>query len=250
MVSFALLDRNASHDTAFCAAFGVLVFCKWNRFLVYLRQIEVVGVQILPITQTMWDMGPFLLVFSLYFAASVNMFYALNTGHTFMQCFMQVYQLVVLGNAEASDLANADDPQVTVDLISGAVLQSDPPDAQYLLVVRIMLIFVSFVIGVSLMNLFLAMLCLTYENAHHQAHLSFQRSRTKIVLDQHAVRLGTARLCFIKRKRTEKLVYGRSSSEFCVTKSSSADRATTSAKLMNEDDAVSRKAFLWFARQV
>merc|ERR1719476_304032 len=100
MVSFALLDKDVAQDTGFCTTFGVLVFCKWNRFLVYLRQIRVIGIQILPITQTMWDMGPFLLVFSLYFLASVNMFYALNTGYSFLDCFMQIYQMVVFGVIE------------------------------------------------------------------------------------------------------------------------------------------------------
>merc|ERR1712032_356190 len=227
MVSFALLDKDVAQDTGFCTTFGVLVFCKWNRFLVYLRQIRVIGIQILPITQTMWDMGPFLLVFSLYFLASVNMFYALNTGHSFVQCFMQVYQLVVLGSGDSATLANTDAPQMTVDLITGAVLQSAPPDADNLSVVRVMLIFVSFLIGVSLMNLFLAVLCVAYTEARDKAHISFQSSRTEMVLDQHAVRAGSARICCCLRWQTvKKLIYRRTASEVRPTKSSDSRMST------------------------
>jgi len=159
---------------------------------------------------------------------------------------MQVYQLVVLGNADSSELANTDAPQMMVDPLTGVVRLSDPPEAPNLYIVRFMLIFVSFVIGVSLMNLFLAMLCLTYSNAHDAAHLSFLRSQLNLVLDQHAVRVGTARLFFCSRRRrhnTEKLIYRHSAGDLGITKSGAVVRA--SADAFRHD----KQAFLWFAKQ-
>jgi len=239
VVSFALLDKSVAQDNTFCTAFGALVFCKWTRFLVDLRQIEAVGIEILPITDTMWDIGPFLLVFSVYFLASVNMFYALNTGHSFIQCFMQVYQLVVLGSGNSATLANTDAPKMTMDLITGAVFHSAPPEAGNLFVVRVMLIFVSFVIGVSLMNLFLAVLCVAYTQARNKAHLSFMRSRTKVVMDQHAIRAGAARIgCYLQRQTTKKLIYPRSASEMHMA------RAYTLPGSM----FAPTHAFLWIAK--
>merc|ERR1712129_183489 len=196
------------------------VFCKWCRFLLYLRQIKVIGIAILPITQTMWDISPFLLVFSLYFLATVNMFYALNTGHSFGDIFMLVFHLVLLGDGDASTLENTE-TQMAVDLSTGAVLQTDSPVTDNFIIVRLMMVFASFMIGVSLMNLFLAMLCLSYTLAYEQAHRSFMKALANIVIDQHAVRVGTARLCCCcRRHQTENLVYGRSVSDDHISVSS------------------------------
>jgi len=247
-VSFALLDRTAIQDSRFCTALGVLVFCKWARFLVYLRQIKAIAIQILPITQTMWDIVPFLFVFSLYFIATVNMFYALKTGHSFGDCFMLIYKLVVLGDGDLSELENVAPPQLKFDLGTGEVLQTDPQQTDNFLVVRVMMVIASFVIGVSLMNLFLAMLVMSYSLAHEGAHLSFMRSLANIVLDQHAVRVGTARLCCCcRQQQTEKLVYGCSGSDYDV--GGSVKSFKISAEMMPDVGASSKKAYLWFAKQ-
>jgi len=250
-VSIALLrlKEDSSKEPNFCTALGVLVLCKWMRFLIYLRQIKAIGIQILPITQAMWDIVPFLIVLSIYLLATVNMFFALNNGHSFGDCFLLIYRLVVLGEADVSELENQDAPQVTVDLMTGDVVQSDSARTSNFIVVRIMMVVASFVIGVSLMNLFLAMLCVSYDAAHRAADLSFMRSRARIVLDQHAVRVGLARFlsCFQKQPSeiAEKIVFGgRKGSDFDCSRSVSVKSAQSANMVSHKPTSV----FLWFAK--
>jgi len=135
---------------------------------------------------------------------------------------------VILGNADSSVLANTDAPEMNVDPLTGAVLQSDPPEASNLYVARAMLIFMSFVIGVTLMNLFLAMLCLSYANAHDAAHLSFMRSQLNLLLDQRAVRISTVRLfrC-LRKQRSEQLSFRHSASDYSASSNQTMCCVTT-----------------------
>merc|ERR1712008_446726 len=144
------------------------------------------------------------------------------------------------------------------------------------LVVRILMVVASFVMTVSLMNLFLAMLCVSYSEAYQVAHLEFMRSRARIVLDQHAVRVGITRslCCLCKKEPMEYLIYGSSGSDYdsstesmtisrSVTQtmtstlsrisrksSTSTPKTSTSAtKILDSAQSSQKQAFLWFAKQ-
>merc|ERR1712176_1383454 len=92
-------------------------------------------------------------------------------------------------------------------LPDGTVLQSEPGTTHNTTIVRLMMLFVSFVVGITMMNLFIAMLCLSYSRATEKARLDFMRSRCCMVLDLYAARLGTnfflqpSFLCCCQRKR-------------------------------------------------
>jgi ankyrin repeat protein len=248
-VNIALLTiNNASQDSMFSTALGVLVYMKWLRFLAYLRQIRAIGTEILPMSQTMWNIVPFLVVLSIYVLGTVNMLFALNNGYSIDDCFMLIYRMVVLGDASVEELENRLSSQLTVNLTTGIVTQSDSPPTDNFWVVRIMMVFTSFVVGVSLMNMFLAMLCLNYTMAHDQADFSFMRARANIVLDQSAVRIGITRfLCC--SKRSEKLVYGSSGSAYDLTnsRSSLSNKCRTTSILLSNPATSAMSAFLWYA---
>merc|ERR1712176_1021860 len=92
-------------------------------------------------------------------------------------------------------------------LPDGTVLQSEPGTTHNTTIVRLMMLFVSFVVGITMMNLFIAMLCLSYSRATEKAKLDFMRSRCCMVLDLYAARLGTKLflqpfcLCCCRRRR-------------------------------------------------
>jgi len=251
-VNIALLQLNqeATYHVAFATSLGILVFMKWLRFLVYLRQIRAIGIQILPITETMWDIGPFLIVLIIYLIATVNMFFALNNKYTFGECFMLIYRLVVWGDATVSELENRAATPMILNLANGEITKpiSSQTDTYY--VVQVMMVIFSFIIGVSLMNLFLAMLCVSYTTASEMSSRSFMKSRLSMVLDQHATRVGVARLCCCPSHSTAQMVYGSTNSEYDISQSNSALRSSsTSATKLPDAADVSRKAFLWYTVQ-
>merc|ERR1711992_161873 len=95
------------------------------------------------------------------------------------------------------------------------------------------------------MNLFLAMLCVSYDAAHRAAHRSFMRSRARIVLDQHAVRVGIARfLCCFWKEFDERIVYSRKGSDYDGSISASLTPRSANNVLDNDNSC-----FLWFAKQ-
>ena len=49
----------AKENPAFCTTLGIVVFIRWMQFLLSLCQYRGVGLHILPITETMRDIGPF-----------------------------------------------------------------------------------------------------------------------------------------------------------------------------------------------
>lgn len=174
---------------AFRIMLGFVVGLKWARFLVSLRQLKSVGLRILPIMDTMWDVGPFLFVLSVYFLGAVNMLYALG-NHTSVDAFLVIYRLVVLGDVHLGELETGSALSSFRMLPDGRLQQEGTPLTDYRYVVRCLMLVVSFLMGVSMMNLFVAMLCVSYSAAAERAPLAFERSRAHIVLDQYAARKG------------------------------------------------------------
>merc|ERR1712217_83170 len=70
------LGLDATKYGAYCTALGVILFLKWIRVLMALRQIKAVGLRILPITDTMLNVGPFTVVLAVYMLASTTWYYA------------------------------------------------------------------------------------------------------------------------------------------------------------------------------
>lgn len=182
---------------------GFVLSLKWARLLISLRQLKSVGLRILPILNTMWDVGPFMGVLSVYLMGAVNLLYALGR-HTLVDSFLIIYRLVVLGDMDLYELELGNN-LLQLQVENGTANQMTPPPSEYYEVVRVLMVVVSFVMGISMMNLFVAMLCVSYDEAAKRAPLAFVRSVAGIVLDQQAARKGFSRLfCFWRRPRRER----------------------------------------------
>jgi ankyrin repeat protein len=167
----------------FRVSLGILVYFKWTNVLIQCRQIKAVAIRILPITSTMTEVGPFVAVLSVYWLASANMYYAFgNDG--LKDTFLQMYRSTVLGDAALLAPENYVDSAMQVPT-------------------QLMTLFASFVIGVTMMNIFIAVLGEAYSAAHESAEGAFLRSRAGIVLDIHAARTGfkCCRALFARRRR-------------------------------------------------
>lgn len=230
-----LLGEKADESPQYSTVLGVLVFLKWMRLLISLRQLRTIGLRILPITTTMWDVGPFCGVLSVYIVGSVNMYYALGINNL-GESFMLIYRIVVMGDVDLYELEGVFNPSMRVGA-DGVISQSAPEQTEYYVVVRVMLVVISFVMGLSMMNLFVAMLCLSYSQAAENAWFSFMQSRAGIVLDQHAIRLGLRRMggmfCVCRRRSDSGEEQGQS---LC-------------SELLDDDSKESETAYIWLACQ-
>jgi len=96
------------------------------------------------------------------------------------------------------------------------------------------------------MNLFVAMLCVSYSEAAARAPLTFVRSTAGIVLDQHAARRGLRKLCCCCRSRT------RSFSLLLRRAESGASSASFTSKTedwsMGQDVADQSHDYIWFSQ--
>lgn len=242
---------------SFTTLLSVLLFLKWFRFLAYLRQFEVIGVHILPITSTMWNVGPFLLVLGVYVAASVNMYYALRNGYSLGECFLLIYRLAVLGDFDLTELEHKNQPVTRLDFQTGIIstsVTSIVNDSYRWYTVRIMLVVVSFVVGVSIMNLFVAILCSKYDEAASVAQRMYMRARAQIVLDQVAVRTGirVIRKCSRKARLMEAgraSTSSKRSQRFLDVHTSESSARMTAQSFLDLDNQCFRNPFLWYVKQ-
>lgn len=234
----AAKNLEVTEKEVFKVLLGVIIFLKWIRFLMFMRQLRHVGVHILPIITTMWDVGPFLAVLAVYMLGSVNMYYSITT-YDLWECFILIYRLVVLGDMELWEMENVYGPRMFINTadFTGPAVQSEifqdlPEKTPYYDVVRLMMVVISFIMGLSMMNLFVAMLCLSYSQAWDNSWNAFLQSRAVIVLDQTAIRLGIRRM-------------------FCSKRSANGSTTTAhmteghSASALLDQDALD--AFVWYA---
>jgi hypothetical protein len=176
---------NATNREEFRIPFGIVVYLSWTKALISFRQLKFVALRILPITSTMWDVGPFVCVCFVYLLAFVNMYYAMGF-YPFHQAFMIMYRLGILGDFDMLALENR-----------GNSMGSKPEVSSMHHVVQLMMIFMTFVMTVTMMNLFIAMLCLSYDKAAQNAETAFLKSRAYTILDLHAMYIGARRLAKI-----------------------------------------------------
>jgi hypothetical protein len=228
----------ATQHQEFRTAFGIVVYLSWTKTLISLRQLKTVAIRILPITSTMWDVGPFVCVVFVYLAAFANMYYAMGF-YPFQESFMMMYRLGILGDFDMLALENVESPM----FIKGNYIeQRDPQPTSMHHVVELMMIYMSFVMTVTMMNLFIAMLCLSYSTAAANAETAFLRSRTNIVLDLHAMHCGARRLVRIaqcrKRRRLPDSGSGATSSASDAAVSSGSGGISTRSSLGSRQKTV------------
>jgi hypothetical protein len=179
----------AGQQFLYCTALGCVLFLKWIRLLVALRQVKAVGLRILPIMDTMLDVGPFSIVLAVYMLAATSAYYALGR-YDFLSCFIILYKMAVMSEVDLYEFEGVYNPSMRVVNSTGVIEQVMPSRTEYWLVTRLIMLIISFVVGISMMNLFVAVLCISYAKAHEKAEQAFTRSRACIVLDLHSIRVG------------------------------------------------------------
>merc|ERR1712113_1376774 len=114
-----------------------------------------------------------------------------------------MYRLVVLGDLDLGEMENVNPtfhPQE-----DGTITMSDPAPTHFFWIVRGTSVFVSFVMGLAMANIFIAILCVSYQDKHEQAMVAFMRRRAHIILDIQTVVTGARRIstCCLRRKKVE-----------------------------------------------
>merc|ERR1719387_2136953 len=118
--------------------------------------------------------------------------------YPFQTSFMMMYRLGILGDF---DMLALEKVEKSMYLKGNFIDQRNPEPSSMHHVVQLMFVYMSFVMTVTMMNLFIAMLCLSYSTAAANAETAFLKSRTNIVLDLHAMHCGARRLAKIIRCR-------------------------------------------------
>eukprot|EP00931_Biecheleriopsis_adriatica_P023770 TRINITY_DN14940_c0_g3_i1.p1 TRINITY_DN14940_c0_g3~~TRINITY_DN14940_c0_g3_i1.p1 ORF type:complete len:899 (+),score=140.04 TRINITY_DN14940_c0_g3_i1:69-2699(+) len=183
----------ASREPGFCVMFGVLILLKWGRFLKALtRVIPAVGVSILPIFTTMFDIGSFCGTLFIILMGLTNLYYALGIYDLF-NSFMLMYRLGVLTDGDQTELLRAAESVI-----------SSSDHSVYYWTIRYGFVAVSFIIGLSMMNVFIAVLSEKFAKAQEGAAAAFVRERARMFVDFDAVREGFRHLFCMKRNQEQK----------------------------------------------
>jgi len=201
----------AKHDPAFCTVLGVVVGIAWSQLLVCARQVKSVGMRILPITSTMWDIGPFCAVLMVYLFGATNMYYSLDIHNSLWDCFLIIYRMVALADFTFPEIEGVlHTPELSIAADNATIHQAAREPTEYREVLQVMIVALTVVIGLSMMNLFIAMLCLSYSEAYARAPLEFMRTRADLSVDYHAMALGANSVCCCWRHR--RVRFGRTNS--------------------------------------
>jgi len=262
IIAFWNLDEELVSSDEFATLLGTILFLKWFRFITYLRQVRVIGHHILPMMQTMGEVGPFLLVLGVYLLASTNLYWAFRNNYSLFECFFLIYRLAVLGDFSIGELEHKARPHTSKKVQEDMQQASNGTEATFLFPdgdtawfsVRFMLVIVSFMVGVLIMNLFIAVLCSSYDRAASVANKTFMRSRAKIVLDQVAVRAGSG--FFVRRLMQKRAMPGANCGSYEVKGSrildsseslASNSESATSAMALSKPESTT--SFLWYVKQ-
>jgi len=194
--------RDVKDSAIFGCVFGSVVFSRWMTVLYALRAVRGIGTRILPIMSTMWEVGPFTGVLFMYLCGFVNMYYALGL-QDLVDSFILIFKIVIMGEVDLDEFEAASSSvyvrlNTTSLTATGAIIDAGRTPFYY--IVRAMLVLTSFVMGVSLMNVFIAVLCISYEKAAKHSWREFIRTRADIALDHQTMVIGM-RWMRCKRRR-------------------------------------------------
>merc|ERR1712113_710777 len=107
--------------------------------LASLRVFKSVGVRILPILATMWDVGPFCGVLGVYLIGSANMYYALGIWD-FFESFLIIWRLVIVNDLNMYELEGVHNSGKMRLGEDGMFVLEPREKTQYYMIVRIMMV--------------------------------------------------------------------------------------------------------------
>ncbi|CAK0792425.1 unnamed protein product [Prorocentrum cordatum] len=170
---------------------AIAVFWSWMRVLYSLRVLKVIGKPMLPILNSMQNMSAFLLVVVFWLGGFSHMYYACGLSQPFSS-FMTVFRLAMLGDFELEEMES--DAEGTV--LAGTWVQ-------------LFVIVVGFMMTITILNIFIGVVGMSYEKALDEAERAFQRQRAKASLNHvaHMEGLRTVLCCRRSRPKERKDIY-------------------------------------------
>ena len=136
---------------------------------------------------------------------SGNFYYSLGIHGPF-RSFVVIYELVVLQifNLDVMENVYGTDMHVQED---GTILQTPAARTAYYVILRVMMVVISFVMGITLMNLFIAVLTVSYSKATTNSFLIFSRRQASKVLETQSTLAGwnvLRNFCRTKRQQVQR----------------------------------------------
>jgi len=158
---------------------GVVVFMRWVMMIYTLRTNRIVGTAIMSILSSMMTCLPFVIVLFSFICGVWNLYLAFGTLNP-PDSLSVVWRMIVLGDIDLWEM----------DGLS-SVLQSARYDDVYYLI-RVFMVMGTFFFGLSLMNVFIAILAEAYLMAEEKKWKRFYRERA-LIANRHALQLVGAR---------------------------------------------------------
>jgi predicted nucleic acid-binding Zn ribbon protein len=182
-------------NPSFATVMGMVVFVKWIRILVNLSTFRPIGIAVLPIIETIFDIGPFLFVLLMFMLGATNMYYALNL-YSIENAFILVYRAVTLGDVNLLEWERVPAEFAEAEIVNGSnpVLEVTPEATANFYIVRLFMVIITFLLGLSLMNLFIAMLTVSYGVSFEAAEKTYQRFRFHMVIGEEAIQNSMQRI--------------------------------------------------------
>jgi len=181
-----VFETDVQNYLSFRSALAVLVFIMWVRALFGLRIYQAVGVPMLPIIKCMWKIAPFCGVLVFYLCGVAHGYYTLDIREETIESLMIVYRLGLLGDFDMDELeGNEPKGELDADMFT---IDADPSENYY--IARFMMVIVSFVVNITLMNIFIAVLSASYETCYLNAWRNFLDARGDVGIDYVALEEG------------------------------------------------------------
>jgi len=197
------------------------------QLLLELCQFPTVGLRILPIMSTVLDIGPFCAVMVICIVASANLYYAFGL-YDELDSFIIIYRLAVLADFDLDEIEKRYGTNMHVVTGNHAsnlnqVIMSTAGRTPHYVIVRVVLLLVSFTMTIFLMNLFIGVLTVSYTNCTSKATVSFSRFRMHRILEAQAKLAGWNALRNVMRLTGTKSISIKPSGLLPRSKSKEAD---------------------------
>jgi hypothetical protein len=171
---------------------GTLIVTRWVSTLWSLRAIKPIGVRVLPILRTMRGIGPFVGVLATQLVGVIFGYYALGLK-SFRESLTIVWGVVFFGVAE-NEVTGADSPG-------------------YFWIVQFFVVSLSFFVGLSMLNMLIAVLSAEYQIAADTAFRSFMHVRACMSIDHFLVLEGFRSIRHCKRRSLRQMTQEHSSQQ-------------------------------------
>jgi len=180
LLSILILTNDEHVNTASLrVVMACLVMFRWNKSLYALRCIKTFGLPMLPILRAMRDINAFCFVLLFVLFGFSHTYYTLGIHQDISSAFNAVYRLGVLGDFDLQELEGVD-PHFGVD--GNTMMPVDPDKTSMFYVVRVFMIVATFGITVTLLNIFIGVLSVAFENETEKAESTFWHERSHSTL--------------------------------------------------------------------